>query len=209
MWKKIISIILILSLLSIINGQQGLTDIDIQSDVFTSQYTFIIDYENVGNGGINNLELKEILQVGWSFNSNLSTDGWSCGESLCTFSVPSVAPLSNGSVLFVVNVDQSYQVDGNGTKKCWENIVSSTFLDEEFDPTPNNNQASVKIGSSCGTCCDPAPCPINTCLLTCPPQNITAPCPQVGCNCKVPEYYCPPCKTSNSNCACNQCSSSK
>eukprot|EP01091_Cochliopodium_minus_P011972 TRINITY_DN352_c0_g1_i11.p1 TRINITY_DN352_c0_g1~~TRINITY_DN352_c0_g1_i11.p1 ORF type:complete len:709 (-),score=174.01 TRINITY_DN352_c0_g1_i11:77-2203(-) len=187
--------------------EPNLPDLVLRKRVAATQYTFSVKYTNSGTGTANNLILQETLQPGWSLHPN---NGWNCVGSSCTQTIPSVPSAisggNNGTSLFVVNVDPSFQLLSNGSSQCWVNFVNSTYDEFSFDPTPNNNFAnSPSIGSSCQGCCKPVACEPAVCVETCPPPNLIVDCPTVTCNCVVPEFWCPSCETKAPACNCNQC----
>jgi uncharacterized repeat protein (TIGR01451 family) len=184
-------------------------DLVLKKSVVTTQYTFKIKYTNIGTGPVNNLQLQETLQPGWSLNSVSANAGWSCSGSSCSQTIPNVpfiAGGNSGTSLFVVNVNPLFQTLNNGSSQCWVNLVNSTFDDVQFDQTPQNNYAySPAIGSYCQRCCDPVPCPAANCTQTCPDTQLVINCPPVACKCDIPEQWCPTCKKINPPCDCNQC----
>jgi len=182
----------------------GTPDLSVAKSAAASQYTYTIQYSSVGTGPVNDLILYEALQPGWTLAATTPPQQWACGDTTCFLNLGTVPAGQTGTVQFIVNVDPSVQTPG----KCWNNLVTSTFNDEQYDPTKSDNSASATIGNSCSSCCTVPECPQNICNVTCPPANITvnAPCPDIQCTCDIPEYWCPPCQVQPAACTCDQCS---
>lgn len=69
--------------------------------------TYTLIYTNVGNFTAPGVTITETLPAGTTFNATLSTAGWNCVASTCTYAVGSVVADLTGTVEFVVNVSPS------------------------------------------------------------------------------------------------------
>ena len=71
---------------------------------------YTLSYRNLGGTTATSVMITETVPAHTTFNAAASTSGWSCPDgsppaTVCTLSVPNVAPGGKGAVLFAVSVD--------------------------------------------------------------------------------------------------------
>ncbi|MCX7789973.1 MAG: isopeptide-forming domain-containing fimbrial protein [Chloroflexaceae bacterium] len=106
--------------------------------------TFILSFRNVGNQDATGVTLTETVPANTTFDATASTPGWSCANGApagtsCTFTVGNLAAGANGSVNFVVRVN-------NPLPAGVTEVANAARINDDgsngADPTPGNNQAS-------------------------------------------------------------------
>jgi LPXTG-site transpeptidase (sortase) family protein len=162
------------------NNQQTATDTDTlnakptftisktdgQTTVVPGQrLTYTINYSNSGNQDATGVVLTETVPTNTTFNSGLSTTGWSCVSSTCTLAIGALAAGNSGSATFVVdiisiipaganNVVNTVSIDddhSNGTGSGGNNKVTATDTDTlnakpSFTITKDDSQTTVVPG---------------------------------------------------------------
>jgi LPXTG-site transpeptidase (sortase) family protein len=145
-----------------------ITKDDSQTTVVPGQrLTYTINYRNSGNQGATGVVLTETIPTNTTFNSGLSTTGWSCVGSTCTLTVGALAAGSGntGSATFVVDVNatvpsgvtqivNTVSIDDdhtNGTGTGGNNLQTATDTDTltakpTFTITKDDGQTTVVPG---------------------------------------------------------------
>ncbi len=109
--------------------------------------SYTLSYQNTGNVSLDNVTLTDAVPAGTTFNAGVSTAGWNCSASPCSFDLGTLAVGASGSVIFAVTVDDPTSATDISNSAT---ITSGATTATASDTTPVTSIAATATTSGSG-----------------------------------------------------------